>query len=587
MQSAKPTGERFPAEVQSEGSLPQDSGSERTPPMAGAQTSIPTEAWHPPLANPQKIARFEIRQRLGRGGFGTVFLAHDPELGRDVAIKLLSEGRDWSDADKTAFIEEARTAARLNHPHVVTIYDVGRCEEHGVFIAMEYVAGEPLSQRLRRGKLQMHDAIRICGQVADAVGYFHNLRLYHRDLKPANVLLDQDGNAKVCDFGLALGEHALRSRRGDTSGTRPYMSPEQLRGDCHQLDGRSDLWSLGIILYECLSGRTPFQGETLEEIREDISTRDPTPLTQFDEAIPEALDGLFRRCTQRDVSQRLRTASEFKQALAQLDRPGRRAMPIGGVLIASAAIIVLLALATLAIRSQFLGPAENAVALVTVPHDKTKDAQIASPATRGPVDLLAKSPRAVVFDFSEEKWHFSYMENTRRLIVYSPYWSLFACGDHSHDMQLDMACTFGERPAATGIFWGLHTEAAADGSTQSACLAVIVDPPNSITGQVAHVRLYRLAISPDRFGGYSIGSHEFDRMPIDLQWDRPMTIQIRVEQGRLNQLLVQGQTVTDMADNISPDWENFVTGECGVSSALQQATFTRMLRHPLSPGASK
>src|SRR5262249_2043637 len=153
-------------------------------------------------------------------------------------------------------------AARLKHPHVITVYDVGCCSETGVFIAMEYVEGETLAQRLSRGRPGILETLRWCAQIAAAIHEGHKLKLVHRDLKPSNILLDRAGNVKVCDFGLALHEDAQHDRRGEVSGTHPYMSPEQVHGNSHLLDGRTDIWSMGVILYECLAGSRPFRGET-------------------------------------------------------------------------------------------------------------------------------------------------------------------------------------------------------------------------------------------------------------------------------------------------------------------------------------
>lgn len=311
--------------------------SRRTPPIAS-----------PPPPLPERVGRFEIRRKLGQGGFGVVYLAYDPRLDRDVALKVPRLAGQLSREQTLAVLDEARIAARLKHPNVVTIYDADACPNYGFFIAMEFVAGESLAERLKRGKLSSQQTVSLCDQVADALQQGHKLGIVHRDLKPANILLDEAGHAKICDFGLALHEDDQVGHRGDVSGTWRYMSPEQILGDAHLLDGRSDLWSLGAIVYECAAGRPAFRGATADEIREDVLTRDPKPLRQLDDSIPEALDELCSRCLKRDVSNRLRTAQDVRRIVGKLTGPSRSPIRIRAA-IAAVAGLLLAAIALVAV----------------------------------------------------------------------------------------------------------------------------------------------------------------------------------------------------------------------------------------------
>ena len=290
---------------------------------------VDVELRGPAAPLPAQISRFEVRRQLGAGGYGVVYLAYDPLLQREIALKVSRHPLAWSGGGPETYLREARIAARLKHPHVVTIYEAGITPEHGVYIAMEFVEGETLFQRLQRGPLGIEQAASLCGQIAGAMHAGHQLGLVHRDLKPSNVLLDAAGNAKVCDFGLALEENVQAQARGTTSGTWRYMSPEQVRGEAHLLDGRSDLWSLGIILYECLVARHPFHGESLEEIRDEILNRDPKPVRQINDAIPAGLDELCRKCLQRELPNRIRSGADFRRDLQRAVQPATRKLGLG------------------------------------------------------------------------------------------------------------------------------------------------------------------------------------------------------------------------------------------------------------------
>jgi hypothetical protein len=517
------------------------------------------------LEVPGQVARFQVLRRLGQGGFGAVYLARDPVLERDVALKLPCEGDGLSQDEVDRLVEEARIAARLKHPHVVTIYDVGRDDRSGVFIAMEYVEGESLAERLKRGRLSVDEAVRVCGQIADAIHHGHKLGLIHRDLKPGNVLLDRDGQVKVCDFGLALREESQASHRGDASGTRPYMSPEQIRGDVHLLDGRSDLWSLGIILYECLSGRRPYRGDTLAEIHEDILTRDPKPLNQFDDAIPVGLDELFRRCTRRDMAGRPRTGLEFKQALESVARSDSRpSTPRVARRTVVVAMCVLCVAALIVVAAYLSGLVDRAA------EELDSDSGI--------VDMLAQPPVPVNFAFSDPNCNYSYMERGRRLTVDSQFWSMFRCGANAKDCQFDAVASFPTAPATAGVFWGLHPEPAADGSTVESCLAIVVAPTVG-TPESAVIQCYRLVIGKNIVGDTAIISKtDLARSPATLDWKAPCDLRVRVVDGQPAVVLLQGRSIPLPPLETAMDWTAYISGQCGIVTKGPRVAFTRALQ---------
>ena len=268
-------------------------------------------------ANGTKLGPYEITREIGRGGMGVVYLARDTKLARDVALKVLPETLARDTERIARFHREAKVLASLNHPNIGAIY--GFEESDGeCCLVLEYVEGETLAARLERGSFPTEDALDVARQMAEALEVAHEKGVIHRDLKPANVMLRSDGTVKVLDFGLAkaLAEDSSKStladsptitanytRPGVVLGTAAYMSPEQARGK--QLDKRTDIWSFGVVLFECLSGRRPFEGETTPDLVAQILEREPK-WTLLPAATPPLTQVLLRRCLAKDKKRRLR-----------------------------------------------------------------------------------------------------------------------------------------------------------------------------------------------------------------------------------------------------------------------------------------
>ena len=266
---------------------------------------------------PESVGRYRIIRRIGAGGFGVVWLAQDTQLARLVAIKAPRLDRFQSPNETQRFINEARTVARLGaHPNIVTLYDILE-EDSMVYIVQEYIEGDDLRSQLGRFKngLDPTTAVRIVIQVAQALAFAHETGFYHRDIKPENILIDSQGNSKVADFGLAIHEDHQSAKRRDRSGSPHYMSPERIRGETHRIDGRSDLWSLGIVLYELLTARRPFQGQSREELAKEICYHEPVPMRQWRPEIPAELERICASCLAKPKTERYSTARDLIEDL--------------------------------------------------------------------------------------------------------------------------------------------------------------------------------------------------------------------------------------------------------------------------------
>ncbi len=264
---------------------------------------------------PENFGRYTVVSLLGRGGFGTVYLARDGELGRLVAIKVPRPGLLNSPEQVQAFLDEARIAAGLVHPAIVAVYDVGRHGENDVFVVFEYVEGRNLANVLRADRLSPRQLVELMVPVAEAVHHAHKAGLVHRDIKPSNILIDQQGRPHIADFGLAQSEnpHSLGAR--EIAGTPIYMAPEQVLGETHRLDRRTDVWALGVVLYLGLLGRPPFSGRNRTELFDEILHRDPKPPRQISDSISRELERIALKCLSKAMADRYDTAGELANDL--------------------------------------------------------------------------------------------------------------------------------------------------------------------------------------------------------------------------------------------------------------------------------
>jgi serine/threonine protein kinase len=275
----------------------------------------------------QQLGNYKILSPLGAGGMGEVYLAQDLKLGRKIALKVLPRQFSYDKGRLRRFEREAQAASALNHPNILTVHEIGQAGET-LFIATEFVDGQTLRQRLLGGRLQPGEVLDIAIQVASALAAAHELHIVHRDVKPENIMLRRDGYVKVLDFGLAKlmeahpsspsGTVSLLTESGMLVGTVQYMSPEQARGQ--EVDHRTDIFSLGAVLYEMTAGTMPFKGSTIAAVSDAILHQNPTPPRQLNSDVPEELERIIVKALEKDRELRYQTPSDLRTDLKRIQR---------------------------------------------------------------------------------------------------------------------------------------------------------------------------------------------------------------------------------------------------------------------------
>jgi formylglycine-generating enzyme required for sulfatase activity len=293
-------------------------------PVTRPSTGEPAPTLPPGLERPERIGRYRVERVLGEGSFGVVYLARDEDMQRAVAVKVPTPRLLARPGAVDAYLREAQILARLDHPHIVTVFDLGRTDEGGCFIVSKYLAGGNLADLLRTRRPAPAEAAALVAAVAEALDYAHQHRLVHRDVKPGNILLDAAARPYLADFGIALRDEDFGTGEG-LAGTPFYMSPEQARGESHRVDGRADVYSLGAVLYELLTGQVPFRRRTVKELLDDIAslTVEARPPRQLVADLPHELERVCLKAVAKRAAERYTTARDFAEDLrAWLARQG-------------------------------------------------------------------------------------------------------------------------------------------------------------------------------------------------------------------------------------------------------------------------
>jgi tRNA A-37 threonylcarbamoyl transferase component Bud32 len=264
------------------------------------------------LVIPAKIGRYDVKGKLGQGAMGEVFRAHDPVLNREVAIKRITTGLDADETVRKRFRREAEAAAKLSHPNIITVYELG-LEGEQLFMAMELLDGIDLKHALADRRLSLDDRLSVMEQICEGLSFAHAQEIVHRDLKPANIHILPSGKVKIMDFGLARLSGSEMTSTGMVMGTPHYMSPEQVRGA--KADSRSDVFALGCVLYEMVSGRKPFDAESMHAVLFKIMQEEPPPLRDVAPGTPEALAHVVERALSKSPAERFPNAGEMLAAV--------------------------------------------------------------------------------------------------------------------------------------------------------------------------------------------------------------------------------------------------------------------------------
>ncbi|MFK7817662.1 MAG: protein kinase [Planctomycetaceae bacterium] len=390
----------------------------------------------PTFTTGDRLGRYKVHELLGKGSFGRIYRGKDTELGREVALKVPRLTDTATGATAEAFCREAKSLASLHHQNVLSIYDIVRDDQGWPVLVLEHLRGKPLSELMPADHSQSVDWL---AQICDGLAFAHQRGVVHRDLKPQNIFIADDNRAVLLDFGLSLQYDSRKHHEGESAGTLRYMSPEQVRGESHWMDGRSDVWSIGVLLYEVLTGRLPFVGETPKEMSRAILEQPVRPPRQIQPNIDPRLEAICLKCLEKNAPARYATASDLARELRRRSAGptiSRRVLVAAAVLVAA-----LLALVSYRIRQ--------------VSDDAKPVSRSSEPLT--PVNAIEETvsdeqASLAVFDFEEtiDPWYSS--ADYKRVVdakTGNPYLAITDLSSHEDGAFIDIT----QLAADSGLLW--------------------------------------------------------------------------------------------------------------------------------------
>jgi serine/threonine protein kinase len=518
------------------------------------------------------VGRYRIESKIGKGGYGEVYRATDEVLHRPVAIKIAKSTEFRSEQQLADFLAEARAAAGLRHPGIVTIYDVGELVPGVHCISMELISGSTLQKLLEQERLSHSRIVHLLAKTADAIHYAHGKGLIHRDLKPSNILLDERHEPRVVDFGLAVHEQSQSKFRGQVAGTPGYMAPEQYRGSVHHFDGRCDIWALGIILYQMLTGRRPFIGTT-EDLCDQVLNRDPKPPRQVDDQIPRELEAICLKCLAKSPAERYLTAGDLAEALrgwnsdqnkVAIKEPEHAARPHIAVEAETSFVSPKPARKISARRVWIVGillVAASFSAAIAWNSGERRPSKISSSKASQPLiedetgplvwhGLLGREPERLVWGGDSPVSTSKYDDLRKELWINANDIGVFGTGvSKSRDFTLQASIARSNWVGSVGLFWGFQRQKQPDGGASAACEAITLTHLEGAPGRLSLARETCAFVWLPRVlrPGVSVSTEE--AVGVTVPAGQEFVLEVTVVDGRLAQVRFQGAAVGELKVN--------------------------------------